>query len=521
MLVLRLHSDNLNQSLNTNYKETSMKKNPVLSLAIALFAGLAQLTAQAEPFAYITDAGYDRVLVLDTATNNIVATLPTVRGTYGLSLTPDGSKAYAANYLGSVYIIDTATHVITGKIVVDLSAEIISIAPDGNRAYVTHPLSGLVSVIDLASNSVIAKIQTNTRVGGLGITPDSSKVYLASVDFVSVIDTATNSVLSTIPVGNAPYAVKVAPNGSRVYVTDLYSNLISVIDTANNTVTATIPLGGPSAGLAIAPDGKRLYATSYNGNTVSVIDPLSNSVIAVVPVGLNPIGAAVTPDGSRVYVGNYDDGTISIIDTATNSTLTTFPSSGYPWDIAITPVKPKATPTVTPAPNSNGWNNTNATINWNWTNAGGPGIDMTNCTKSSATAGEGTLALSAICKDTKGVIGKATYVVNVDKIAPTCTVKASVNSTQPKDEKQVIITANTTVSTGGSATSYKILSVTSTNKEGDKPNDVLSWTQTATGLVVKLGHDRKDDHIYSLTYQAYDLAGNTGNCSTTAVKIKK
>lgn len=182
---------------------------------------------------------------------------------------------------------------------------------------------------------------------------------------------------------------------------------------------------------------------------------------------------------------------------------------------------PTAAPAATPAANANGWNNTDVSVNWNWTETGGPGIDPAKCTTSSVSTGEGTFTLTATCTDTNGIQGNAVYIVNVDKTPPTCTVSASVNAAQPKDEKQVVITANVSVSPGGSATSYKILSVTSTNKDGERRNDVLSWTQTASGLIIKLGHDRKDDTIYSLTYEAADLAGNTGNCSTTARKTKK
>ncbi|MGB8857541.1 MAG: hypothetical protein WCC58_12840, partial [Burkholderiales bacterium] len=192
-----------------------------------------------------------------------------------------------------------------------------------------------------------------------------------------------------------------------------------------------------------------------------------------------------------------------------------------PMQIARFVEAPTAAPAATPAANANGWNKTDVSVNWNWTEPGGPGIDPAKCTTSSVSSGEGTFTLTATCTDTNGIQGNAIYIANVDKTPPTCTVSASVNTAQPKDEKQVVLTANVSVSSGGSATSYKILSVTSTNKDGERRNDVLSWTQTASGLTLRLGHDRKSDTIYSLTYQAADLAGNTGNCSTTAMKIKK
>jgi hypothetical protein len=80
---------------------------------------------------------------------------------------------------------------------------------------------------------------------------------------------------------------------------------------------------------------------------------------------------------------------------------------------------PTATPTQSPAVNGAGWNNTDVTVTWNWTdNAGGSGIDIANCTTSSTSSGEGEIKLSATCKDLAGNIGSADYTVNVDKTAP-------------------------------------------------------------------------------------------------------
>jgi hypothetical protein len=82
-------------------------------------------------------------------------------------------------------------------------------------------------------------------------------------------------------------------------------------------------------------------------------------------------------------------------------------------------IPPTAAPTQSPAANGAGWNNTDVTVSWNWTdNAGGSGIDSANCTTSSTSSGEGTLTLNATCKDNAGNTGSASYTVKVDKAAP-------------------------------------------------------------------------------------------------------
>jgi hypothetical protein len=86
---------------------------------------------------------------------------------------------------------------------------------------------------------------------------------------------------------------------------------------------------------------------------------------------------------------------------------------------------PKASPTQSPAANAAGWNNTDVTVNWNWSDTGGPGIDTANCPASSTSSGEGTIKLTATCADVKGLQGSANYTVQVDKTPPTISAAAT------------------------------------------------------------------------------------------------
>lgn len=82
---------------------------------------------------------------------------------------------------------------------------------------------------------------------------------------------------------------------------------------------------------------------------------------------------------------------------------------------------PTASPTQSPLANANGWNKSDVTVTWNWTDeAGGSGIDAANCTSSSTSSGEGAaIQLDATCQDLAGNSGSASYTVKVDKTGPT------------------------------------------------------------------------------------------------------
>ncbi len=83
---------------------------------------------------------------------------------------------------------------------------------------------------------------------------------------------------------------------------------------------------------------------------------------------------------------------------------------------------PTANPTASPTANPAGWNNTDVTVTWHWTdNAGASALDPLTCPTSSTSSGEGSaLALSAACQDRAGnVAPTASYVAAIDKTKPT------------------------------------------------------------------------------------------------------
>lgn len=84
---------------------------------------------------------------------------------------------------------------------------------------------------------------------------------------------------------------------------------------------------------------------------------------------------------------------------------------------------PVAAPSVSPAPNANGWNNTAVTVSWNWTDEpGGSGVNAAACTASSTSSGEGVdLTLNATCSDVAGNVGYGSATADIDLTDPTVT----------------------------------------------------------------------------------------------------
>jgi YVTN family beta-propeller protein len=205
-----------------------INKQKLYSIALVSAAMVLMLIsiAGAAPHAYITNSVSSNVSVIDTATNQVTATVNVGSYPYGVAITPDGTKVYVANeFSNNVSVIDTATNKVTATVNVGSYPYGVAITPDGKKVYVTMGSSpGNVYVIDTnvnnvtTYNTVIATVNVGSYPYGVAVTPDGTKVYVANSNYgssgtVSVIDTNVNNVttyntvIATVPVGNSPYVI--------------------------------------------------------------------------------------------------------------------------------------------------------------------------------------------------------------------------------------------------------------------------------------------------------------------------
>ena len=318
----------------------------ILSLLIAA-SGFTSL--QAQMVAYVANFHTNTVSVIDTASNNVTATIRVGMFPVGVAVAPDGTLVYVANFAGgTISVVDTSTNTVTNTFSLGNRSfpTMLAITPDGNNLYVVNQGRRTVSVVSTVTGSVVATIPVNDA-AAVAITPDGSRVYVQAVSdsfsSVDVIDTATNTVIASIPVpGIVSFGIADTPNGRNIYVTGGFTANVSVISTSTNTVIATIPDAGRPEGIAISPDGGRAYVTNLvnagaTGHQVDVIDTSTNTVVGSIPVGADPEALAVTPDGALVYVKNAGDGTVSAIDTSTNTVIATVQTEPTPAFVPLIP----------------------------------------------------------------------------------------------------------------------------------------------------------------------------------------
>jgi YVTN family beta-propeller protein len=302
----------------------------------------------------------------------VIATIAVGLGPAGVAVSPDGTRAYVANFTDhTVSAIDTATNTVTATIPVGTSSlgpVDVAVSPHNTRVYVVGDHT--VSVIDTATSTVSATIDYPGFAPAAAMSRDGTRLYLPGGDdldnSVSVIDTnptsATyNLVIATIPLSSTGSPGGVAVSNRFVFVTDTVDSTVWVINIETNTVVSTLVAGAQPNDVAVAyADGPwftRIYIPLAAENKVIVFDetgenanPVAYELTRVqgqlqntlIEVGDAPAAASASPNGTRIYVTNADGNTISVIDASPtsasyNQVIATTAVGEGPAGVAVSP----------------------------------------------------------------------------------------------------------------------------------------------------------------------------------------
>ena len=175
---------------------------------------------------------------------------------------------------------------------------------------------------------------------------------------------------------------------------------------------------GDYANLALKHDGTVVAWGWDRSDRIKVPAGLSG-VVAIAAGGEHSL--ALTRDGTVVAWGGADAGQINMPAGLRGVSAI---AAGGVHSLAIVGDQraPRANPSQQPA-TANGWNKTDVTIKWRWSDSGGSEIDLTHCTWDSTSSGEGEIEFTASCHDQVGNEGRAQYRVRVDKTNPTSNLR--------------------------------------------------------------------------------------------------
>jgi YVTN family beta-propeller protein len=291
--------------------------------------------------------------VIDVATRTVLQSFPMKGSFVGVAYSPDSQHIYASGgNEASVHVFSRGQdgRFVDGTPIANpysLPVSGLSLTPDGSRLFAALNLNNAVLMID-----VVARTTKLLSVGAFpyatAVSRDGATVYvsnwggrtpsagdptdgfwqmvvdpktgLPSNGTVSVVDVARFAVRTEITVGLHPGAMVLSPGGDLLYVANANSDSVSVIDTGSNKVIQSIdvrpyadaPPGSLPNALALSPDGSVLYVANGGNNAVAVVRLGSAPAVAgFIPTGWYPSALAVSPDnGTLIVASGYGFGSV-------------------------------------------------------------------------------------------------------------------------------------------------------------------------------------------------------------------
>lgn len=268
------------------------------------------------PLAVATVYREDALVFFNAQTGDVVKRLTVADEPYGIVSNRAGTKAWVTHdYLGMVSEVDLATQTVTRQIPVAPFLRGISLNADENRLYVTGWYTGILHAIDLNAGKVVDEWRGQTRDNlcrQVVLHPNRPKAYLPHIRSRIEAAHGAGSIFPQISV------VDLVPprDGSR--------RKTIAMDTFNGLGVPTNPWEA-----AISPDGKLLYVVYAGTNDMNLcraVDDDNGELERIgnfIRLGQNPRAIRLTSDGALAYVLNALDFTVTVHDAKNMKTLAT------------------------------------------------------------------------------------------------------------------------------------------------------------------------------------------------------
>jgi len=246
---------------------------------------------------YVIDMAHFRLVIFDTQSKQIAASIGVGRMPFGLALSPDGRRVYVSNVGTFRYSMVPGYDPKNAK-----------------NTGLDFPPYGYPSKEEQEGTEIEGK-----KIPGLGDpnVPESNSVWILDVADPTHAR-VTARIRTGVPIG--PQSVGGSSPGGivagrkKVYVSNATQDSITIIDARSNRIEKTIVLepallvkglrGVLPFGLALSPDQKRLYVACAGINALAVLDARKGKVLGYIPTGWFPARVEMSRDGRTVYVTN-------------------------------------------------------------------------------------------------------------------------------------------------------------------------------------------------------------------------
>ncbi len=216
---------------------------------------------------------------------------------------------------GMVGVIDTASNQVIATIGGLGRVHGVAVVADRNLGFASSSGDDNVNVFDLATNRLLNKIPAGEDPDAIIYDQKAQLIYVGDHDgkTATLIDPTAEKVVGTIALGGEPEFPQADPVSGLIYQNLEDTSEVVVVDPGKQVVVKRYkidPGKGPT-GLALDATDHRLFCTASNRKLV-ILDSDTGEIVAVLPIGAGVDGAGYDPSLHRVYTANAL-GTMTVI----------------------------------------------------------------------------------------------------------------------------------------------------------------------------------------------------------------
>ena len=259
--------------------------------------------------AVVTDYGTGQsptLTVIDVPAKRVVRTISLGQYTrpHGIVYLPgDSLVAVTSESTQHVVIVAVASGEIRKAIPTQhQGSHMVAVTGDGRRAWTGDIGSNTVSELDIVAGTFLRSIDVPAQPEAINVTPDGREVWVGSnqTGKVSVVVPATGTVTTAAEGVSWPYRVLFTPDVATVVLPDLRNHEVRFLDRASRRELSrlSLPGAGPQ-GVIMTPDGRYLLESLSAQARVVVIDMRTRTIAGYIPAGQTPDGISYTPNVNR------------------------------------------------------------------------------------------------------------------------------------------------------------------------------------------------------------------------------
>lgn len=207
-----------------------------------------------ERFVYAAEFGSNKIAVIDTETDTLVAefvTSPSLTARpHAVWVSQDNRTLYVANAgANEIVALDTASGAILWSLPIGSNPSEILVTDNEKTAYVSVRNENKVKVVDLEQRAIVGEIVVGTQPDTLRLTPDGKTLVVtlrgtpAKISIVNVFKTLSAELVNIVP-GTTTGHHWLSQNGRYSFVAVEAPGSIAVVDNRAAEVVLTYPYPG-------------------------------------------------------------------------------------------------------------------------------------------------------------------------------------------------------------------------------------------------------------------------------------